>query len=197
MFDIKLMDKFYQWEDTDNENEEEKNEDDDQELKTFDAAKSVKDAYCIFIKEICPLVSSFWHCYLKNIDQNSQLTFHNMLTKSDEAFAFWLVKCQFNNCKDVANQVEQSKETTEINDWSKLLKKGKIGKHDSTVKFHIYCEVFAKITKLRENQEAYEYWQQVFFQGLFNELEELDSKPASSTKTRASIDEVPVSADFS
>ena len=42
MFDIKLMDKFYQWEDTDNENEEEKNEDDDQEQKTFDAAKSVK-----------------------------------------------------------------------------------------------------------------------------------------------------------
>ena len=93
-----------------------------------------------------------------------------MLTKSDEAFAFWLVKCQFNNCKDVANQVEQSKETTEINDWQKLLKKGKIGKHDSTVKFHIYCKVFAKITKKRENQEAYEYWQQVFFKVYFMNL---------------------------
>jgi succinate dehydrogenase flavin-adding protein (antitoxin of CptAB toxin-antitoxin module) len=173
MFELEILDQFYEWKEDD---------------ENFDVSDEVKQAYYIFIKDICTLVSSFFNHYLKSLEDRNSATFVNNLTRSDEAFTYWLIKCQYNRCKDEAAILEQKG----VQAWEQERKKGKSGKHDSIARFDDYCDIFFKVKDIRENPKAYGFWQDIFFDVMFESQSKDKEKKTVSTK-RQSRTEVPIS----
>jgi hypothetical protein len=150
MFDISLMEKFYLY----NENKIENEISDD-----------VKSAYFIFIREFCSSVSSVWKIYLKRFcEYRDTASFVQKLTRSDEAFAYWLVSCLYPKCVTDAEFIKKNS----WDKWNQQRKKGKAGKHVSLIKFDDYVAIYNKISELRENNTAYDFWQNIFFSQFFN-----------------------------
>ena len=162
MFDISLLDQFYTFECNKNDG------------TPFDVTENVKEAYFIFVKDFCVNVSTVWKKYLKGFCQTRDTaTFVQKLTKSDEAYAYWLYSCLFEKCVPDATVVEQHG----WEKWNQDRKKGKAGKHDSVTKFDEYVLIYNKISALRENHDAYQFWQNIFFEKLFKKtIQESKSK---------------------
>ena len=156
MIDVSLFNQFYTFEDTIN----------DDGQSTFDVANEVKLAYYKFIKEFCPMVSTHWKKYLHGkCLLRETATYLNQLTRSDEAFSYWLILCLH------PRVVADHKFITDhgLRKWTEDRKKGKAGKHDSNVKFDEYIQIFQKVDLLRNNEKAYKFWMNLFFDQLFEE----------------------------
>lgn len=147
MIDVALLNEFYKYEDT----------------PDFDVSDEVKEAYYSFIKEFCPMVSSHWKTYIsKNCKIRETATFLNQLTRSDEAFTFWLIQC----LEPKAALDHQFIVANGMNSW-KERKRGKGGKHDSNVKFEEFIKIYNKIDIIRSNQMGYNFWMNIFFDKYF------------------------------
>jgi hypothetical protein len=156
MIDINLFEKFYQFGESPTEG-----------IEVTDSYLSddVKNAYFIFIKDFCPMVSSTWKKYLcKFCDNRGTATYFNQLTRSDEAYSYWLIQCLYS--KAVADF--EIIKTHGIKKWNDERKKGKAGKHDSNVKFDEYVKIFKKIDALRNDSKAYSFWMDIFFDKFFD-----------------------------
>ncbi len=154
MFDVSLLNDFYTFEETSNEE--------------FSVSEDVKKAYYIFIKDFCPIVSSYWRKYLCKLCQHRETaTFAQQLTKSDEAFSFWLIRCLEPKVKSDTDFIN----TNGMSKWNEVRKRGKGGKHDSNVKFDEYVNIFNKIDVLRSNQMAYAFWMNIFFDQFFKDYQ--------------------------
>jgi hypothetical protein len=179
MFDISLMDQFYQYDSHDN---------------TFDVPDDVKNAYYIFINDFCTTVSSFWKHYLKNYCKESETaTFDQRLTRSDEAYTFWLIKCLYDKCYQHAEYIKQHG----IEKWNEKQKKSrKQGKHDSKAKIDDYIKMIKKLDAHRQNKEAYLYWENIFFDQHFGDSSSESSEGTQVTKSTKEIDNVVIPESF-
>lgn len=158
MFNVNLLHEFYKFEDN----------------ADFDVSEEVKIAYYIFIKDYCPMVSSHWKTYMyKRCKQRETATFLNQLTRSDEAFTFWLIQClEPKAILDHKFILEHG-----MNSWKR--KRGRGGKHDSNVKFEEFIKTYNKIDMLRNNQKGYNFWMNIFFDQFFQNF----GKKKESIKT--------------
>lgn len=161
MFDIKHLDGFYQFDSLANTNE-----------TPIDVSDETKKAYFVFINEFCVCISSSWKQYLKELCINHDTaSFVQHLTRSDEAYTYWLLSCLYKKCVADAKDVK----TEGWDKWNQDRKKGKAGKHDSTTKFDDYVTIYNKISALRENEKAYNFWQKIFFDHFFDKLDQKQS----------------------
>lgn len=148
------MEKFYTYE---------KNEINEME-SDYDISDDIKSAYFTFIRDFCGNVSTVWKKYLKGYcEYRDTATFVQKLTRSDEAYAYWLVLCSYPKCVSDAEYIKKYS----WDKWNQERKKGKAGKHDSVIKFDDYVAVYNKITEVRENEKAYDFWQKIFFSQFF------------------------------
>ncbi len=157
MFDASLLNNFYIYEDSVNQ----------ESGASFDVSNEVKTAYYKFIKDFCPMVSAHWKKYLyKECAHRETATYLNQLTRSDEAFSFWLIQCL------VPKVAADHKFITEngIKKWTEERKRGKGGKHDSNVKFDEFLKIFNTIDMVRNNEKAYAFWMNIFFDQFFKEF---------------------------
>ena len=185
MFDVSLLDDFYKFEIKDSQNDD----------NVFEVSDKVKHAYYVFIKDFCPMVSTHWRKYLGKLCKSRETaTFHNQLTRSDEAFAYWLMKC----LKKKVETDNQFIKENGLKKWTEERKKGKGGKHDSNVRFDEYVKVFQKIDQLRNNQKAYSFWMNMFFDKFFDDYGTKSVQKDSQTIVRgeASNKSVEVRNDF-
>lgn len=156
MIDINLFDQFYLYEENGN----------CEDGLAFDVSEEVKNAYYVFIKDFCPMISSTWKKYLcKFCTSRDTATFLNQLTRSDEAYSYWLIQCLY---KKAFTDYEIIKDQG-LKKWNEERKKGKAGKHDSNVKFDEYVKIFKKIDILRDNDKAYLFWMNIFFDKFFKD----------------------------
>ena len=153
MIDVSLLNEFWNYDDS----------------EAFEVRDEVKSAYYIFIKDFCPLVSAHWRIYLGKLCKNRDTaSFVNQLTKSDEAFTYWLIKCLI---KKVEADIKFINEHG-IQKWNSVRKKGKGGKHDSNVRFDEFIKIFQKVDTLRNNEQAYKFWMDIFFNQFFKDYKQ-------------------------
>jgi hypothetical protein len=164
MFDVTLMDKFYTFSDDSN----------------FDVPDDVKYAYYTFISEFCPTVSSFWKHYLNKFCKIESATFDQRLTRSDEAYTFWLIKCLYDKCYQHAQYINQFGRDKWLEKQKHSRKKGK---HDSKAKIDDYVQLLNKIEKHRQDKKSYSYWETVFFEKNFEDSSSESSEESDGTKT--------------
>lgn len=183
MFDINFMQNFYLFEESKNENE-----------PPFAVSEDVKAAYYIFINDFCGNVSSVWKKYLKGgfCEYRDTASFVQKLTRSDEAYAYWLILCLYEKCEADAQFIKENS----WDKWNKSRKKGKAGKHNSLIKFDSYVEIYNKISVLRENEKAYDYWQKVFFDKFFNESQQESVKMNDAEKRKDNNATISIPKDF-
>jgi hypothetical protein len=178
MFDIKLMESFYTIEHTETV-----------------ANDDVKNAYYKFVNDFCSNVSSVWKKYLKEQCLYIETaTFVQFLTRSDEAFAYWLILCLYEKCAADALVIK----TEGRHQWNQARKKGKAGKHDSNTKFDDYINIYNKVTALRDNEKAYAVWQQYFFEKFFQKkglVKKAVSKDENKEKEANQMFDIPESYD--
>jgi hypothetical protein len=101
MFDMKLMEQFYSFEDNN---------------PLFDVDENVKNCYFVFIMEFCSIVAPEWKSYLKLLKTRDDATFKNILTRSDEAYAFWLLHVLYDKCKAQVDYIALHGE----DEWNKI-----------------------------------------------------------------------------
>lgn len=156
MIDISVFNEFYTF--------KEQKEDG----SPFDVSDEVKHTYYIFIKDFCPMVSSHWKKYLSKLCKNRETaSFVNQLTRSDEAFSYWLMVCLIKKVEADHKFINENG----LKEWSEKRKKGKGGKHDSNVRFDEFIKIFQKIDQLRNNERAYSFWMNIFFDQFFKDYQ--------------------------
>ena len=127
MVNVALLDDFYTFSES--------------ESDPFDVSEEVKDAYFIFIKDFCPMVSSTWKKYLSKYCENRDTaSFVLQSTRSDEAYSYWLIRCLYTKVQGDAQFIKANG----MKKWMNKRKKGKIGKHDSNDKFDECVKTFKK-----------------------------------------------------
>jgi uncharacterized protein (DUF2344 family) len=174
MFDLSILDKFYLFDESDS---------------MFDVDENVKNCYFTFIKEFCSIVAPEWKSYLKICHDRNQATFKNILTRSDEAYALWLIHCLYEKCKYQVEYINaHGKEA-----WEKIKPKTKSGKHSINQRAQQLYELNIKLINFRKNTTAYQYWQDVFFDVFFHESK---SDTSSTTAIKQMIFNIPISKTF-
>jgi hypothetical protein len=187
IIDVSLFNQFYTYEESDNV----------EDGSTFDVSDEVKHAYFIFIKDFCPMVSSHWRKYINHkCLVRETATYLNQLTRSDEAFSYWLILCLEPR---VASDFKLISENG-MKKWNDDRKKGKGGKHDSNVKFDEYIKIFNKIDMLRNNEKAYAFWMDIFFDQFFKEYQKKKNiqkeDGLTNTSSTVSLKTIEVSKTF-
>jgi len=169
MFDIALMDSFYSY-DSDPD---------------FTIADDVKNAYYIFVCHICTEVASKFKNHVSSFqNRDEQRKYKPNLTKTDEAFAFWLVKLKYEECVKEVEEIRQL--GCNVKEWTekkkKFSKKGKRhGPTDYTLYYGQFIAMCEKIQDLRDNDKhGYMFWMNVFFDKLVEHNEAYDPFSANS-----------------
>jgi hypothetical protein len=182
MIDLKLLDHFYSYENSAAI-----------EPLISSIANDVKEAYFVFINDFCTTISSTWKKYLKNYcNSKDTATFAKNLTKSDEAYCYWLMTCLYDKCIGEAEFIKKNS----LVKWKQERKKGKAGKHDSVKKFDEYVSIYNKVSTLRGNEDAYKCWQTLFFDKFFVSSDEKSVNKLSNEKVLEKRTMVEIPADF-
>ena len=143
MFSYSMFEKFYEFNDDPN----------------FSVDEEVKQAYFIFIKDFVSCVSPFWKKYLKTIRVRDAATFVNQITPSDEGYAIWYLTLNYEREHQVA-VYSKTHSKPEIRQFEKENPKGL---NQTLNHFDDYVNIFDKIEAHRVNANAFQYWQNIFF----------------------------------
>jgi hypothetical protein len=125
MFDVKLIDDFYSYEDKED----------------FLVTDDAKTAYYIFVKDFCTKVSSHFDKHLKqSIFNKDTAKIETTLTVSDEAFGLWVIMTRYENEKDYVAKTKELKDDPEgMANWKAEYKKNcRAGKRISTSQMELY-----------------------------------------------------------
>lgn len=146
MFSIEMLEKFYDF----------------KEDANFEVDDEVKKAYFVFIKDFCSCVSRYWRKYLEVIRVRDAATFVNNLTPSDECYALWYLKCNYEREEKIA-LYSKTHSKQEIKQFEKEHPKGV---NHSIEYFNQYCDIFDKIEEHRVNAKAFKHWQHIFLNSI-------------------------------
>lgn len=158
------------------------------EIKTdpnFDVDIEVKLSYVVFLRDFCKYCSPYWSAYIKQDkmkdSSKENFGFKNNLTISDEAIGIWIIKHNYDTAYQ--NSLEIKRLTEPV--WKAQRMKRKQGKHDSKLYYNDYKDIFNKIKKSRSDKDTLEFWESVFFDGVF----EYSKFPFESNETYEEFDD--------
>lgn len=150
MFDEKYLDQFY-----------------DRDLLTNPdrVTQEFKYAYFIFVDVFCKATSSVWRKYINNeLIVREEGKYTPNLTTSDEALTLWLLHEEYPKAKldaDIISRVGTA-------EWNKSRDKRKRGQHTTVAKQSNYVTLYNKIMLVRQDKDAFEFWQNLYFNELFS-----------------------------
>jgi hypothetical protein len=159
--------------------------------KDEDMSKEVEKSYYIFLKDFCTRVSSKWKKFLKELSEDADRVIPDKkLTYSDEAYAWWFLKYQYDEQKTIAEEIKNT--PGGLPEWTKANKKKIRSGPQYRKKYEMQYEmILDTITTTRDNQAKKEYLDNVFFELIF---EEALSKAQPGTKV-ASISYAPIDVE--
>ena len=149
LFDLNLMDYFYNSEYEDNEN--------------------VINAWYIYVLKILPLVNKKWKDAVAPDKLSREISMFSFISISDEALMRWFLKLWVpklskndNTSEKEATNDESDDETDNNNIKNPKIPK-KRGPHDSNVNLNIYTSLFHDITSARRNYSTAVCWNMLFW----------------------------------
>lgn len=159
MFDLNLMDFFYNPKYENNEN--------------------VINAWFVYVMKILPIVSKKWRDSITPDKLPNEKSMFSFITISDEALMRWLLIIWVSNLKkkkseDIQKKSDQSmnnysdkenedeSKTNNQDDDSKPSKK-KRGPHDTNAKLNIYTKLFHEVKKARSDYNTAVRWNLIFW----------------------------------
>ena len=149
LFDLSLMDNFYN--------------------ADYEDDEDVIDAWYIYVLKVLPLVSKKWKDSVAPDKLSKEFSMFNHISISDEALMRWFLKLWVpklssdnNACKDKQTNEDSENETSNNKDDPKISKKR--GPHDSNVKLNMYTSLFHDITAARQNYSTAVRWNLLFWE---------------------------------
>ena len=177
MFDINLMEYFYNPEYEQNEN--------------------VINAWYIYVFKILPLVSKKWKDAISPDKLTRETSMFSFITISDEALMRWFLKLWIPKllCENKEVAVNDSGKEVAVSDSGKEINltelnatiSKKRGPHDSNVKLNIYTALFHEIAIARKNYSTAVRWNLLFWDEVKKRTDMLLDKPVDSTKGKKSL----------
>lgn len=150
MFDIELINKFYQ--DVDNKN---------------DIDENLTQAFYVFINDFCRLTSYTWNDYLKDLNDEKTASFNFVLTTTDEAFTMWCLESY------QAQVMVESETIRKIGfaEWEATRTKKKVGVHKGIEQYSKYVAKYNFCRQIHQDKKSiFEMWQKLFFNKFFGNL---------------------------
>lgn len=156
-----------------------------------------KKSYFMYIDVFCKATSPFWKKFLDDRIMTRNIgEYGPNLTKSDEALTLWLLQQEFKKAKEDADCITRI--GPEL--WNKNREKRKRGQHMGLAKQSDYVTLYNKISAVRSDPAAFEFWQNQYFDYLFSirgtiEIEAMNRKRAMKNSMRGEDESHPLPFD--
>jgi hypothetical protein len=145
MFDLSLMDFFYN--------------------SDYEEDENVINAWYIYVSKFLPLVNKKWREATTPDNLINTLSMFKYITISDEALMRWFLKIWVPILKSKQEKIskQENEKDDQDNNVGKEVKTSKRGPHDTNVKASIYTVLHHEITNARRNYNAAVHWNIIFW----------------------------------